>query len=260
MTQRMPTLFLSHGAPTLLFDNSPANHFLRQLATTLPRPQAIAVISAHWETRVPAVSMADPPRTIHDFGDFGAALNSFQYPAPGAPWFAERAAQLMQAAGLPAQISQQRGLDHGAWVPLALMWPDADIPVFQVATVTPAGPRGAWQIGQALAPLRDEGVLILGSGSTTHDLYSAFSGGLNPHAPEPDWVRDFAEWVNECIETGDHDALMAYRQHPAGPRNHPTEEHFLPLFSAMAAGGGVGKRLHASQAFGVIRMDCWQFA
>lgn len=160
----LPTLFLSHGSPMLALQDSPARRFLQSLGKSLGRPKAIVVVSAHWETRGgPAVSLAQQPETIHDFGGFPRALFEMQYPAPGAPDAAERAAALLEAQGIPAGRSAQRGLDHGAWVPLSLMYPDADIPVAQLSVVHGASPAEHERFGYALAALRSEGVLLVGS-------------------------------------------------------------------------------------------------
>ena len=257
----LPTIFLSHGSPMLALQDSPARRFLQGLGTSLPRPQAIVVVSAHWETRGgPAVSLAPQPDTIHDFGGFPRALFEMRYPAPGAPDAAERAAALLEAHGIPAGRSAQRGLDHGAWVPLSLMYPEADIPVAQVSVVHDASPAEHERIGQALAALRNEGVLVVGSGSLTHNLYEFRGQGVD--APVPHWVSEFEAWMKARLDAGDRAALLDYRR--AGPfaaQNHPTEEHLLPLFVAMGAAGPGARatRLHASFEHGVLAMDAYAF-
>src|SRR5690606_29702443 len=169
---RLPTLFISHGSPMLALQDSPARRFLLELGQTLPRPKAVVVASAHWETLGrPAVDFASQPETIHDFGGFPRALFEMQYPAPGAPELSARVAELLEQAGYTPGKIPNRGLDHGAWVPLTLMYPQADIPVLQVSIMRGADPAEHERLGKALAALRDKGVLVIGSGSLTHNLY-----------------------------------------------------------------------------------------
>ena len=189
-------IFVSHGSPTLIFDDVPARDFLRGLGASLPRPKAILVVSAHWETNIPAVNAVAVNETIHDFGGFPQILFDQRYPAPGDPALAAQIAALIRDAGLPAGIDTARGLDHGAWVPLKLMYPENDIPVLQLSVQTHLGPAHHLRLGQALRSLADEGVLILGSGSFTHDLRSVDWRGNNV---APDWVTDFADWVNAAL-------------------------------------------------------------
>lgn len=252
-------IFVSHGSPTLLFDDVPARDFLRELGRTLPRPKAILVVSAHWETHVPALNAVEVNETIHDFGGFPQILFEQRYPAPGAPALAERIAGLIRAAGLPAGIDTARGLDHGAWVPLKLMYPAHDIPVLQLSVQTALGPLHHLKLGEALRPLADEGVLILASGSFTHDLRSVAWRGANA---EPAWVREFADWMVQALAEGRKDDLVNYRRlAPNAARNHPTEEHLLPLFVALGAGAGAqAAHLHQSLTFSVLRMDAYAFA
>gem|GEM_PF-78978 len=193
----LPSLFLSHGAPTLPLTDTPARTFLQQLGGTLARPKAILVISAHWETAVPTVNVVDRNETIHDFGGFPRALYNLRYPAPGSPPVAARVADLLRAADLECNTDRKRGLDHGAWVPLLLMYPQADIPVLQLSVQPHLGPEHHLRVGRALAALRQEGVLIIGSGSFTHDL-SEFRGH-DPNDPAPAWVNDFADWVDTAL-------------------------------------------------------------
>lgn len=257
----LPTIFVSHGSPMLALQDSPARRFLQGLGRSLPRPQAIAVVSAHWETRGgPAVSLAAQPETIHDFGGFPPALFAMQYRAPGAPATAERAAVLLAEAGIPVGRSATRGLDHGAWVPLTLMYPDADIPVMQISIVRDATPAQHLQLGAALQALRKEGVLVLASGSLTHNLHEF--RGQPVDAPAPDWVTGFAAWMRDRLAANDVDALLAYRTvAPMAAHNHPTEEHLLPLFVALGAAGpdAQARLLHTSFEHGVLAMDAYAF-
>ncbi len=256
----MPSLFLSHGAPTLLLTDTPARAFLSQLGGTLARPKAVLVISAHWETAVPTVSAVERNETIHDFGGFPRALYEMRYPAPGSPAVAGRVADLLHAAGLDCQIDRRRGLDHGAWVPLRLMYPQADIPVLELSVQPHLRPAHHLRVGQALAPLRQEGVLIIGSGSFTHDL-SEFRGH-SPNDPAPNWVNSFADWFDAALTNGQTDDLLDYRRRaPFASKNHPTEEHLLPLYAALGAAGenARAERLHASATYSVLRMDVYAF-
>lgn len=257
----LPTIFLSHGSPMLALQDSPARRFLQGLGTSLGRPKAIVAVSAHWETMgSPSVSLAARPETIHDFGGFPRALFEMQYPAPGSPEAAERAAGLLEAAGIGVGRSAQRGLDHGAWVPLTLMYPDADIPVAQLSVVRGAGPAEHERLGRALTALRGEGVLVVGSGSLTHNLYEFRGQGLD--APVPHWVSEFEAWMKARLESGERAALLDYRRAaPFAAQNHPTEEHLLPLFVAMGAAGpdARAKLLHASVEHGVLAMDAYAF-
>lgn len=258
----MPTLFISHGSPMVAIEDSAAHRFLRGLGKALPRPKAIIVISAHWEsTGRQVVSLASHPETIHDFGGFPEALFEIQYRAPGARAAAMHAAQLLEDAGCDVGRHATRGLDHGAWVPLHLMYSEADIPVAQISLWRGASPEENEQMGKALRKLRDAGVLIIGSGALTHNLY-AFRGA-SIGADVPSWVSDFAEWMHDRLQTSQREALLDYRaQAPFAVRNHPTEEHLLPLFVAMGAAGDApnAKRLHASYEYGVLAMDVYAFS
>ncbi|MCR9218899.1 MAG: dioxygenase [Alphaproteobacteria bacterium] len=260
----LPAFFISHGAPTLPIDEgAPAKAHLERLGSTLAkevgRPRAILVLSAHWETAQPTVSAAAAPETLYDFHGFPEPLYRLAYPAPGAPDLAADVAERLRAAGFDARIDPDRGLDHGAWTPLLLMVPDAAIPVLQLSIQPAAGPGRHIAIGRALAPLRREGVLILGSGAATHNL-RAFRG-QPPDAPAADWALAFADWLEEAVAADDEAALAAYRSAPEGARNHPTPEHFLPFFAAYGARspGVAGKPVHRSMRHGILAMDCYRF-
>jgi len=260
MTTRQPAIFVSHGAPTLALETGPTRGFLAQLGAGLGRPKAILVMSAHWETEQPALSATPQPETIHDFRGFPEELYQMQYPMPGAPALAQQAVQLLAAAGVAAITAPGRGLDHGAWVPLRLMYPEADIPVAQIAVQTGRGPMHHLRLGEALRPLRDEGVLIIGSGSATHNLREF--GGYRYDSPPPDWVSTFNEWLASALEATRTEDLLDYRRlAPQAVRNHLTEEHLLPLFAAYGAGtpGTTPQRLHTGYTYGVIGMDAWRF-
>lgn len=230
-----PSLFLSHGAPTLALETeSPTHRFLAGLGEKIGRPTAILIASAHWETRRPAVATTEEPATIHDFGGFPGALYEMNYPAPGAPEIAETTSELIEKSGITVERDARRGLDHGAWVPLRLMYPEADFPVFQLSVQAGSTPAFHFEIGKRLAPLREQGVLIIGSGSSVHNLRR-----VRFNSDEiADWAVAFDDWVTEKVEAGDVESLLDYRQlAPDAALAHPTEEHFLPLFLALGAGG-----------------------
>ncbi len=257
MTQ--PSLFISHGSPMLAVTEAPARQFLTGLSTILPRPHAILVVSAHWETASPTVNAVAQNETIHDFFGFPRALYELSYPAPGDALLAKRIADRLGASGFPTGLDRARGLDHGAWIPLMLAWPAADIPVLQLSIQTARGPRYALDIGRALAALREEGVLIIGSGSFTHDL-GRFRG-QPADAPESADVGEFSAWMDEAIGRGDIEALLDYRNRaPYARRQHPSEEHLLPLFTAMGASAtGNARCLHRSTEHAILRMDAYGF-
>ena len=257
---KMPVLFVSHGAPTLPLEPGDTGAVWRMLGERLPKSSAILVISAHWESPVPTVSRAIRPETIHDFSGFPAQLYQLQYPAPGAPDLAQAAARALQRAGIPVQFDDTRGLDHGAWVPLSLMYPAADIPVTQLSLQPDKD--AAWHIalGRALQPLREQGVLIMGSGSITHNLRAVFNHPSGAAVPE--WVSEFCDWMAEKIKTGDLEALSAYRTlAPHAAQNHPADEHLLPLFVALGAADKItdAQRLNNVMTYGMLAMDVWLF-
>ncbi len=256
----LPSIFVSHGAPTLPLDDIPARDFLRGLGAALPRPKAILVASAHWETAAPAVSLATKPETIHDFTGFPRELYAISYPAPGAPDVAAKAAALLDAAGIATAGDAGQGLDHGAWVPLMLAYPDAKIPVAQIAIQPQLGPAHHIAVGRALAPLRSEGVLIVGSGGAVHNLRALAWQGSD--AIEP-WARDFDDWLGAKLEAGDEAALADYRaQAPNARQAHPRDEHLIPVFLAYGAGGKGAKatRIHSSFTMGALSMAAYSFA
>jgi len=257
---KMPVLFVSHGAPTLPLKPGDTGAAWRKLGEQLHRPSSILVISAHWETRIPTISRTAQPETIHDFSGFPAELYKLQYAAPGAPEMAQTAALALQQAGIKVQLDDARGLDHGAWVPLSLMYPMADIPVAQLSLQPDRDTAWHIALGRALHPLREQGVLIIGSGSITHNLRALFKHP--PGAPVPVWVTEFCDWMAEKIEAGDMEALGAYRSlAPHAVENHPTDEHLLPLFVAIGAAGKIDNAVHLNRVmtYGILAMDAWLF-
>ncbi|MBB2943542.1 4,5-DOPA dioxygenase extradiol [Actinoplanes lutulentus] len=229
---RMPALFLSHGAPPLVDDPTWVAQ-LQELAAGLPRPTAILMASAHWESAPLMLGATTTAPLVYDFGGFAAKYYQVKYPAPGAPELADRVAALMPDSQTVARTN--RGLDHGAYVPLTVMYPDADIPVLQMSLPT-LEPDALLDLGARLAPLRDEGVLIVGSGFTTHGL--PFLRDWRPEANAPGWSREFDAWAAETLARGAVDELAAFRTlAPGMPYAHPTIEHFAPMFLTLGASG-----------------------
>ena len=256
----MPVLFVSHGAPTLPLEPGDTGAAWRKLGEQLPRPSAILMISAHWESRIPTVSRAVQPETIHDFSGFPTELYKLQYPAPGAPEMAQAAATALQQTGITVQLDDTHGLDHGAWVPLSLMYPQADIPVAQLSLQPDRDPAWHIALGRALRPLREQGVLIVGSGSITHNLRALFQ--YPQGTPVPVWVTEFCDWMAERINVGDLEALSAYRTRaPHAVQNHPTDEHLLPLFVVLGAADKIAGAAHLNRVvtYGMLAMDAWLF-
>ena len=252
-----PSLYISHGSPMLALEPGASGSALARLAAELPKPEAIVIVSAHWESSELLVSGNPRPETWHDFGGFPQALFEVQYPAPGNPQLAAEVVELLKADGLPARIDTQRPFDHGVWVPLSLMYPQADIPVVQVSLPTRGGPALQTRVGHALASLREHGVLLIGSGSITHNLRE-LDWHAGPESVEP-WAKAFRDWMIEKLETNDEAALHDYRQQaPNAVRNHPSDEHLLPLYFARAAGGEFSVT-HQGFTMGALGMDIYRF-
>jgi len=256
MTMRLPALFLSHGAPTLAVEETDETRAWAALAKELPSPREILAVSAHWDTPAPAVSAAARPRTIHDFNGFPRALYEARYDAPGAPDLAQAAAKLLAHAGLGCAIDPDRGLDHGAWVPLKWMYPKADIPVTQLSVQSQRGARHHYALGQALAALRDDNVLVLCSGGIVHNLREIQWQSNEPAA----WASEFNAWVADRVAAGDVEALLDYRARaPSAVRSHPTDEHLEPFFVALGCGGLPARRLELGMTMGSLGMDGFVF-
>ena len=224
----MPTVFLSHGSPMLILEDRPARAFLASLGHVLPRPKAIVAVSAHWDTDVPAVSTAHKPATIHDFYGFPKALFDVRYPAPGDPALAARVASLVTTERVG--LDPERGLDHGAWSVLIAMYPAADVPVVQLGMDTRLPGAHHYALARQLAALRDEGVLVLGSGNIVHNLRL-----FNFRDPAPlDWALAADAEIRGHVAAGRHAELADYPSRPASRLPVPTPEHYLPLLYAVA--------------------------
>lgn len=244
----------------LPLDDCPARDFLRRWREYLPeRPRAVLAISAHWSTTQPAVSTTAHNTTIHDFYGFPPELYKLQYNAPGAPELAKRVKDLLHASGfISVHEDTRRGLDHGAWVPLFLMYPELDIPVCQISVQPYRDGLHHYELGRALATLRNEGVLIMASGSATHNLRTlAFD-----NSPPPAWAADFDDWLNDCLVNGRfNDVIQFESKAPNARKVHPTPEHFYPLLVALGAAGDNAKarRIHASWAHSTLSMASFAF-
>jgi 4,5-DOPA dioxygenase extradiol len=266
MTTLAP-LFLSHGSPMTALEPGAAGAFLDRLGPAIDaaggRPKAILAISAHTLTREPVLLAAAQHDTVHDFGGFPDALYQLRYDSPGSPVLAQRVAGLLRAAGLPVHVTPDGGLDHGIWSPLRFVYPDADIPIVPLGFPPNWSPARLFELGRALAPLADEGVLIMGSGSITHNLRLVFAGSRPPlDAPEIAPSAEFRRWFAEKSAAADWPALLDYRsQAPNAALMHPTDEHLLPFYVAAGAGGEppAGLRLHDSITYGCLGMDDYAF-
>ena len=269
----LPTVFVSHGSPMHAIDAGRAGDVWAELGRTLPRPSAVLIASAHWETELPMLSTARQPETIHDFGGFPPELYKISYPAPGAPDVAERAIRLLQSSGLSATANACRGLDHGAWVPLRRMFPDANVPVVQVSIQPSLDAAHHLRLGVALAPLASEDVLVIGSGHITHNLrdWMARVRQRNSRAVADGaadvYVTEFREWIADALRQDDRARLVRWRElAPHAVRAHPTPEHFMPLFVAFGAASDADgppprvERLDAGVDSGVLAMDAYVFS
>lgn len=261
MNAPSPVLFVPHGSPMFALEPGEAGAALVALAGALPQPRAVVVLSPHWETQVPTVSAGTAPETIHDFGGFDARLYEIQYPAKGSPEVAQWVVDALNAAGLPADRDADRGLDHGAWVPLLHMYPDAPVPVVQLSIQHHLGPEHAYRVGQALAPLTQRGVMVMGTGSITHNLRDWQVAHTYGHDTPP-YVNAFADWVHERTQQGDTASLLNYRRvNPHAAQAHPRDEHLLPFFTALGAGGerAQARAFYRGVSDIVIAMDGYQF-
>lgn len=230
---RLPAVFLSHGAPPLVDDVLWTSQ-LREVATGLSRPEQILIVSAHWEAAPLMLGATGSVPLVHDFAGFPRRYRQVTYPAPGAPDLADAVAALMPDT--EQVVRTDRGLDHGAYVPLTVMYPDAAVPVLQISLPTLA-PDRLLELGRRLRPLRDRGVLIIGSGFTTHGLpFLSREHWRDPAAEPPGWSVEFDAWARETLAAGDVATLAAFRDTAPGmPHAHPTVEHLAPMFVTLGA-------------------------
>jgi 4,5-DOPA dioxygenase extradiol len=243
----------------LPFEDIEARDFMIGLGAHLPRPKAILCISAHWDALEPSLTASKAPGTIHDFYGFPKELYQLTYPAAGEPALAEHVAELLKQAGLSAKLDPERGLDHGTWNPLLLIYPDHDIPVVQLSLLSRGTTADHVALGKALAPLRDEGVLIIASGAATHNLRAvAWDGG-----PTPAWAKEFDDWLHDRLVAGETDRLINYRSEiRSGALAHPSEDHLLPLYVALGAAslsGAKARPIHRSFAHGSLSMAAYEW-
>jgi 4,5-DOPA dioxygenase extradiol len=263
----LPPLFISHGSPMTALEPREAGRFMQVLGPTIDatfgRPRAVLAVSAHSLAREPVLLAAPRHEAVYDFGGFDPALYTLRYDAPGAPELARRVAGLLQAAGLSVHTVAEGGLDHGIWTPLRYLWPEANVPVLPLAWPPGWGPQRLFALGHALASLTREGVLIMASGSITHNLQRVFAGGLRSDidrlaTPESTAFRD---WFAGRGAHADWPALLDYRrQAPHAALMHPTDEHLLPFFVAAGAAGPLpARRIHQSLTYGDLGMDAYAF-
>lgn len=230
----IPVVFVAHGAPTLAMDPVKGADLARW-AEALPRPKAILAVSAHWEQTPPNTGAEDTRDLVYDFHGFPPELYALEYPAPGAPELAAEVRGILESRGTATGREPARGWDHGVWVPLLHLFPDAGIPVLQLSLPSGFSPQRIYALGQALAELRHRGVLIMASGVLVHNLRSI---DYHEREPTPKWARDFDQWCARCLEVGDHQALMDFERASLGFRQaHPTPEHFAPILVAAGAAG-----------------------
>ncbi|MGB7787548.1 DODA-type extradiol aromatic ring-opening family dioxygenase [Methanoregula sp.] len=258
---RLPTLFVSHGAPTLILEDVPARVFLQSLGTRFPGMMGVLCISAHWNLDVPAVNAVEHPETIHDFYGFPQSLYRMKYPARGSPSLAGRVAGLLDRAGITCTTDTARGLDHGTWVPMMLMFPGADVPVVQLSIQRNLDTARHLALGEAIAGLRDEGILVMGSGGAVHPLGDPIAS-LGEGASTEAWAEEFNDWLADAVIHGDRDSLIGYRElAPHALRAHPYPDHFMPILAALgAAGPGArGTVIHHSWNLGDLGMDAYTF-
>lgn len=254
--KRLPSLFISHGAPDFALQPGVIGEKLGSLGRQLSPIEAVVVVSPHWMTDGIRVTASPRPETIHDFRGFDAALNEMEYPAPGYPALATRIVERLQQAGWSARTDPERGLDHGAWVPLTHLLPDASVPVVQVSLPAELDGESAFSLGRALSPLADEGVLVIGSGSLTHNLYEVFRG-----TEDTEYAEAFAGWIRQAVEAGDTERLKsALELAPHARRAHPTPEHYWPLVVAAGAGSALPVTvLEGGMTYEVLCMDAFVF-
>jgi 4,5-DOPA dioxygenase extradiol len=257
---KTPVIFLSHGAPTLVTDDIPARAFIKGLGPRFRDVRAVLCISAHWETDEPTVNALNKPSTIHDFYGFPDELYKVNYPAHGSPSVADDVVKALSESGIHCEIDHARGLDHGAWVPLSLMFPEANISIVQLSIQHNLDPAKYLDLGHALQPLRDKKILILGSGGAVHPL-GYFTPRFDGSPPEK-WATDFEAWLTDKVRRGDNGSLLEYRRRAPYPeRAHPRPDHRMPLIVVVGAAGVnvPGVKIHDSWTWGDLGMGAYEF-
>ncbi|MCP9759269.1 dioxygenase [Aquitalea sp. S1-19] len=255
---RLPTLFISHGAPTLVLEEGADAQFLASLPTRFATPRAVLVVSAHWQARQPVIGSAAQPATIHDFSGFPAPLYGLQYPAHGSHEGVAELAGALDKAGIAYAVDDMRGLDHGAWVPLKHMWPDASVPVLTLALPYGADAKALLALGDALSGLPAQGVLVLGSGGLVHNLAALQADGS--HAPQ--WALAFEAWMDDALQNGRREELLDWQQlAPHARQAHPSSEHLAPLFVVLGAAGQAARahKWHEAWRYGSLSMAAYAF-
>ncbi|MEB3767706.1 class III extradiol ring-cleavage dioxygenase [Acinetobacter sp. MD2] len=254
--QTLPGLFISHGSPMLALDPEQIGPALQRLSSNLPKPKAIIVMSAHWESDTLEISTATRPETWHDFRGFPEALYNIRYPAAGSPKLAEQILALLAQSDIPAHANSTRPRDHAVWMPLLHMYPEADIPVIEISLPRYASAHALYRLGQVMAVLRQQQILVIGSGSITHNLSTLT--WKNTHSSTPAWASQFRQYVVHKLQHQDDEAVLDWKNLPFIQENHPSLEHLAPLFFAM----GTGRRfslVHHSFSMGSLGMDIYRF-
>ncbi|WP_221568895.1 dioxygenase [Alkalihalobacillus sp. TS-13] len=258
----MPSLFIAHGAPLLAIENNAYTQFLQEVGATMSKPKAIVLFSAHWESSIQKVSKVDKFETIYDFGGFPEALYRIKYPAKGSEDVTQEIIESLARRGVPFEVEEERGLDHGAWVVLKILYPDADIPVISMSVNPRLTPEQQYEIGKSLSQLREKDILIIASGGTVHNLRALKMTSDDGSVDQ--WALDFDEWIERHLKNWNLESLFNYTSlAPAAHSAVPPygKEHFIPLFYAMGAADHEksAKLLHRSYRYGNLSHSVWQF-
>ncbi|MGX9460295.1 DODA-type extradiol aromatic ring-opening family dioxygenase [Shewanella sp. A14] len=260
MKQLQHPLFISHGSPMMAVENTNTSRFLQKLGQQLPTPKAIVVFSAHLDVTDDVVITAGArPETIHDFYHFPDELYQIHYPAPGEPVLAKQIADAFVSAGIKVNLSPTHGWDHGVWIPLRLMYPQANIPIVQISINTRVGTAQNYQYGQLIASLKHDNILIIGSGGISHNLSEVFRQSKTPNGVE--MMNTFTNWVEEKLINNDTESMLNYLSlAPFAQFNHPTQEHFLPLIAVLGASETCSaKKIHQDVEFELLSLDAYSF-
>lgn len=262
MKNLMPVLFVPHGSPMFALEPGAAGAAMVEVAQQLARPRAVVIVSPHWDTVEPVVGIGSRFSTVHDFYGFDPRLYEIHYPATGCPEAAQEVVSAIRGAGFSVSTDAARGLDHGAWVPLRQIFPDADVPIIPLSMQAQRGPAHAYRIGQALSALVRQSFMVIGSGNITHNLRDWQLAKRNGEGP-PAYVREFSDWIHDALRAGRIDELLDYRSvSPIAARAHPSEEHLLPLFTALGAAGpaALPHAFYRGMSETVLAMDGYSFS